>query len=42
LILAGVAVFVSGLLVEIRKSGWKLSDYIKIEIVETDDEDSLD
>lgn len=32
--LAGVAVFVFGLLVEITQSGWKLSDYIKIEIVE--------
>jgi hypothetical protein len=28
----------SGIIIEIRQSGWKLSDYIKIEIMETDDE----
>lgn len=31
-----------GLGVEIRESGWKLSDFIKIEIIEMDDENDLD
>ncbi len=38
--LAGVVVFISGVLKE-KNPDWKLSDFIKIEIVETDDEDSL-
>jgi len=33
---------VFGLGVEIRESGWRLSDFIKIEIIWTDDENDLD
>ena len=37
------AVFgVFGLVLDIRESGWKFSDFIKIEIIETDDENDLD
>jgi len=36
---AGVAFFVFGVMKE-RRPYWKLSDFIKIEIIETDDEDS--
>ena len=35
--LVGVAVFISGTIREIRQSGWKLSDFIKIEVIETEE-----
>ena len=35
--LAAVAVFIWGIIAEIRRLGWKLSDFIKIEIVEEEE-----
>jgi hypothetical protein len=37
LIVAALAAFVWGMIAEIRQTGWKLSDYIKIEIVEEEE-----
>ena len=36
--LFGLAFFVYGIIAEIRESGWKLSDNIKIEILETEED----
>ncbi len=38
LVLIGVGFFIFGVIKE-KRPGWKLSDFIKIEIIETDDED---